>query len=234
MFDSLCCDYPLPDSAFQKWTFHTQDLRCLMDQYRLDADGRLRRLHPKLYNPQIKRAARPAPEPEDTHYHGDLRFHAPTTRPRIAYVARFTHGTVEWIRRVEEDKPAFVDSLERLAKDARYLEQEREKQLERWLQRLERLDPEVARRAVAVFEDRQDAALWLTAVHLGHDNVSPYEALVRGKRQAVLAALDRMSAASHDRREAQHTRQPNRPPAPPGLGASCRDPAPFPSPQSSL
>lgn len=210
LFDTLRCDYPLPDPACQGWTFHTHDLGGRIERYRLEADGRLTRRRPKLYNPRIKRAARHVPEPEDIHYHGDLRFHAPTRR-QVAYVARFTHGIVEWIRRLEEEKPAVADSLERLAKEARRLEQERQARLAQWLQRLERLDPEVARRAVAVFEDREDAALWLTAVSLGHDRLSPYEALARGKRQTVLAALDQMSGASHDRREAQHARQQMKP-----------------------
>jgi hypothetical protein len=197
--DTLRCDYPLPDPECQGWTFHTHDLGGRIERYRLEADGRLTRLRSKLYNPPRPHAARPAPEPEDVGYHGDLRFHAPTRR-QVAYVARFTHGVVEWIRRREEEKPTFADSLERLTREARYLEQERQARLARWLQRLERLDPEVVRRAVAVFEDREDAALWLTAVSLGHDRLSPYEALALRKRQVVLAALDQMSGASHDRR----------------------------------
>ncbi len=208
-FDTLRCDYPLPDPEFQGFSFHTQDLKCLLDRYRLDADGRLRRLHLKFYAPN-RPGARPVPEPEDIGYHGDLHFYAPTRR-QVAYVARFTHGIVEWIRRVEEAKPVFIDSLERLAQEARQLEQERQTRLAGLLQRLERLDPEVARRAVAVFGDREDAALWLTAVSLGHDRLSPYEALALRKRQAVLAALDWMSGAASDRREARDARPPMKP-----------------------
>jgi len=183
LFDTLRCDYPLPDPEFQERTFHTLNFRCLLDHYCLGTDGRLRQIQRKLYNPQGKPAACAAAS-EDTGYHGDLRFHAKTaTQERIEYRARFTHGTVERIRRVEQEDPAFADSLERLAREARYLEQEREVQLERLLQRLERLDREVVKRVVAAFDDRQDAALWLIAVQLGTSKLSPYETLARGKRQ---------------------------------------------------
>jgi hypothetical protein len=129
LFDTLRCDYPLPDPEFQERTFHTLNFRCLLDHYCLGTDGRLRQIHRKFYNPQGKPAAYAAAS-EDTGYHGDLRFHAKTTaQGRVEYQARFTHGTVEWIRRIEEEKPAFADSLERLAGEARYLEQEREVQL---------------------------------------------------------------------------------------------------------
>lgn len=189
-FDTLRCDYPLPDPEFQERTFHTLNFRCLLDHYCLGTDGRLRQIQRKLYNPQGKQATRAAAS-EDTGYHGDLRFHAKTaTQERIEYRARFTHGTVEWIRRVEQEEPTFADSLEHLTRDARYLEQEREVQLEHLLQRLEQLDREVAKRTVEAFDDRQDAALWLVAVRLGSGKLSPYEALAREKRQLVLKMIE--------------------------------------------
>ncbi|MEW6330667.1 MAG: hypothetical protein AB1560_04315 [Pseudomonadota bacterium] len=195
-FDTLRCDYPLPDPEFQERTFHTLNFRCLLDHYCLGTDGRLRQIHRKLNNPQGRPAAR-APASEDTGYHGDLRFHAKTaTQARIEYRARFTHGTVEWIRRVEQEASPFADSLEHLARDARYLGQEREVQLEYLLQRLERLDPEVAKRVVAAFDDRQDAALWLIAVQLDNNRLSPYEALAQGNRKTVLRMLEQISEIS--------------------------------------
>lgn len=165
-FDTLRCDYPLPDPEFQERTFHTLNFRCLLDHYCLGTDGRLRQIHRKLYNPQGKPAAHP-PASEDTGYHGDLRFHSQVpARRKIAYVARFSHGTVEWIRRVEQEEPAFADSLEHLARDARYLGQEREVQ---W---------------------STCCNAWRSSTVL-----SPYEALAQGNRKTVLRMLEQIDAA---------------------------------------
>ena len=192
MFDTLRCDYPLPDPEFQERTFHTNDLGCLLDHYRIDTDGRLRQIRRKLHVPRDDRAVRQAPESEDTHYHGDLRFYANTAKEQVEYQARFTHGVVEWIRRQKDQAPEFTDTLEQLARDARYLEQEREAQLERLLQRLKRLDPEGAKRTVRVFDDRGDAALWLTTANRGLADLTPYQALAQGKRQDILDTLWRI------------------------------------------
>lgn len=191
MFDTLRCDYPLPDPEFQERTFHTHDLGCLLDHYHIDADGRLRQIRRKLHVARDDRAARQPPEREDTHYHGDLRFHAKTAKGRLEYRARFTHGVMEWIRRVKDEGPVLVDSLDRLARDAGDLEQERAARLEALLARLEVLDPEVAKRAIYVFDDRADAALWLVGVHPALGKRSPYAELARGRRQAVLDVLGR-------------------------------------------
>jgi hypothetical protein len=178
-FDTLRCDYPLPDPEFQERTFHTLNFRCLVDHYCLGTDGRLRQIHRKLYNPLTNKAARPA-ESEDTRYHGDLRFHAKTaTQGRIEYQARFTHGIVEWVRRVEEEKPAVADSLERLAREARYLGQERDVQLEYLLQRLEQLDPEVAKLTLEAFKKgAKGARLELFLSTINSASVSPCPAVL--------------------------------------------------------
>lgn len=189
LYDTIQSDYPLPDPEFQDVEFQTKDLEEMLLRYRITADGRLWRLRwgVHLFG-QVKRPAHHDALEEDTHYHGDISFHADTKKGWVEYRARFTHGTVEWIRRVAEAS-AFVDSLERMVRDARDLEQERATRLEELLARLERLDPEVAQRAVHVFDNRHDAALWLIGVHPALGELSPYEELARGRREAVLEAL---------------------------------------------
>ncbi len=194
LYDTIQSDYPLPDPELQNVEFQSKDLEEMLQRYRITADGRLWRLRWGVH--LFGEAERPAHHDaleEDTHYHGDISFHADTSKGWVEYRARFTHGTVEWIRRVEEAS-AFVDSLERLARDAQDLEQERAMGLEELLTRLERLDPEVAQRAIHVFDNRYDAALWLISVHPALGKWSPYKELARGRRQAVLEALGQLES----------------------------------------
>ncbi len=222
LYDTIQSDYPLPDPELQNVEFQSKDLEEMLQRYRITADGRLWRLRWGVH--LFGEAERPAHHDaleEDTHYHGDISFHADTSKGWVEYRARFTHGTVEWIRRVEEEvarvyptdkikspvhlsigqeavsvgeASAFVDSLERLARDAQDLEQERAMGLEELLTRLERLDPEVAQRAIHVFDNRYDAALWLISVHPALGKWSPYKELARGRRQAVLEALGQLES----------------------------------------
>lgn len=41
MFDTLYCDYPLPDNEVQHEDFQTKDFSCVLDTYRITTDGRL-------------------------------------------------------------------------------------------------------------------------------------------------------------------------------------------------
>ncbi len=41
MFDTLYCDYPLPDNEVQHEDFQTKDFDCVLDTYRITMDGRL-------------------------------------------------------------------------------------------------------------------------------------------------------------------------------------------------
>lgn len=54
------------------------------------------------------------------------------------------------------------------------------------------VDPEVAKQAVYVFDDRPEAALWLVSLPLVLGGRSPYEELARGKRQDILDVLTRL------------------------------------------
>ena len=192
LFDTIHCDYPLPDPEFQHEEFQTKDLERTLDRYRITADGRLLQLPRRVA--QFAQDARPpdAKQAEDMNYHGDLGFYTSTAKGWIEYHARFTHGYLDWILHPGEPKPVSADSLERLAWNARNLEQERATKLEALLQRLEVLDPEVAKQAVFVFDDRADAALWLVSVHPAFGQRSPCEELAQGKRQDILDVLTRI------------------------------------------
>jgi hypothetical protein len=95
MFDSVVCDYPLPDPRDQKVLFQTKDLECLMGEYRIAPDGRLY----KTAELARGRLARPRPRA----FHGDITIYGSVERKRgrprwVEYRVRFTRGRVEWIR----------------------------------------------------------------------------------------------------------------------------------------
>lgn len=188
LYDTLTCDYPLPDPELQQEEFQTKDLECALDRYRISTEGRLLRLSRKVDLFVKDRHPPSAAEPaEDMNYRGDLSFYTRTAKGWIEYRARFTHGYLDWILRPGEPEPA--DTLERLVRDAGRLEQERATRLEILLQRLESLDPEVAKEAVFVFGDRAEAARWLNSRPLALARRSPYEELARGHRKEILNEL---------------------------------------------
>lgn len=189
LFDTLRCDYPVPDPEFQKAEFQTKDLGCALQHYCIDRKGRLwvRRLGSGFL--RRDKAPRKSPPPEDTHFHGEFRFDAYTKRKHVEYRARFTRGDLEWIWRVGQENPAFTDSLTWLGRDGRYLGQEHSKQQERLLARLEKLDPEVAKKAIKAFKSRPIAASWLSSVSSAPGGLSPVEALARGRRKTVLKVI---------------------------------------------
>ncbi len=190
VYDTIKSDYPLPDPEYQDVEFQTKDLNRTLDRYRITADGRLRRLLRRIdLFAKDTHSLDAAGKEEDMNYHGELCFYTDTDKGWLEYRARFTHGNLEWILRPGEAEPVSADSLERLARDTRYLEQERATRLGELLTRFEQLDPEVAQRAIYVFDDRHDAALWLISVHPALGKLPPYEQLARGKRDVLLDAL---------------------------------------------
>ena len=190
LFDTLQCDYPLPDPEFQHEEFQTKDLECTLERYRITADGRLWRLSRRMglfeKDTGLPEAAEKA---KDMNYHGELCFYTSRDKDWLEYRARFTCGTVEWIWRAEDEAPADIDSLKRLAQNAKFIEREHESQLEAFFQRLENLDAEVAQQALATFGDRAKAAYWLGKALRQFGDQSSYEMLAQGKQREVLEAL---------------------------------------------
>ena len=99
MYDTVYCEYPLPNARHQDLDFQTKNLECLMDEYALTQDGRLvRRAGIGFGGEGLDR---------DTEWplHGDIRIYTSVKTedpPWIEYVVRFTHGRVEWIRPLAE------------------------------------------------------------------------------------------------------------------------------------
>lgn len=191
LYDTLRCDYPLPDPEFQQAEFQTKDLGCALEHYHIDRIGRLWVTHVKPRFVRDDEPAGPAPEPEDTRYHGDIRFYASTTPEWVEYQARFTHGVVEWIRRFSEAETASDQALAQKAPAD--FEQAYQQGLEAILQELAVFDSEVVWRAFVALGDLAKAARWLGTPRRGFDYETAYELLAQGCRGPVLEALDRIT-----------------------------------------
>lgn len=113
MFDTIRCEYPLPHPEHQDIEFQTKDLDCVLDHYLITRDGRLVRKARTWHKGPHRDVTWPI--------HGDVRFYEwlgkDAPQPWIEYVARFTHGRVEWIRDHEEVKALSEDAPENSASD---------------------------------------------------------------------------------------------------------------------
>lgn len=102
MFDSVRCEYPLPDPSFQEMEFQTKDLDNVLARYTITRDGRLirHRYHadPNDGMNKPKAGAYSSPD-EEIAYHGDIHIHATGADGKlVTFYVRFTHGRVEWIQ----------------------------------------------------------------------------------------------------------------------------------------
>jgi len=102
LFDTIHCEYPLPDTRHQDLDFQTKDLDCFLAHYTITPDGRL-----------IRRARRGGiwgdrqDRDVECPMHGDIQMYTSAAdKTWIEYVVRFTHGRVEWIRPFEEEREA--------------------------------------------------------------------------------------------------------------------------------
>ena len=97
LFDTIRCEYPLSVAGHQNLEFQTKGLDCGMERYTITPDGRLiRHSRGGMF---AKGPCRDIEWP----VHGDVEFYtSDSDRNWIEYIARFTHGRVEWIRPLEE------------------------------------------------------------------------------------------------------------------------------------
>src|SRR5579872_7137939 len=105
MFDEVWFDEKLPDFPLHCRHFQTKSLDNCMDRYIVSHTGRLVFAGSTLFD-EAPIALVDCPAPVDRHFHGDLRLTADDGQYE-QYIARFTHGTFEWIRPIDE-VPAFV------------------------------------------------------------------------------------------------------------------------------
>jgi hypothetical protein len=197
LFDSIRCDYPLPDPRVQDAEFQTKDLGESLGRYTITKAGRLvrHRQGVDLITGEASAGQSVDSRPGvDVGYHGDIRIQAMLPgNGTLEYVFRFTHGTVEWIRPSLKTMPAGNGrSLAELADFVDQFDRERSASEEALLCRLESLDPEVAARAIDVFDDRGKAASWLSRPNRALGHVTPLRVLARGGRQEVLDVLGRI------------------------------------------
>lgn len=197
LFDTIHCDYPLPDPRLQGAEFQTKDLGEALCRYTITREGRLIR-HARgadLGADEDRAAHRTATVGgEEIQHHGDIRIYTSDSRGELVeFRVRFTHGLVEWIRPesstiTNESRP----TLAMLAAAVDDWEQGHAVFEAELLQKLEQLDPEVAKEATYVFDDRDDAATWLTRPNRALGQITPYRALAQGDRQLVLDELGRI------------------------------------------
>lgn len=99
LFDTVKCEYPLPNPAHQDLKFQTKDLDCWMGRYTITCDGKLVR-HPH--------SGGKGPERDiEWPIHGDIRiydFEPENEKELVEYTVRFTHGRVERIRRSDRSE----------------------------------------------------------------------------------------------------------------------------------
>lgn len=122
MYDFVICEYPLPDSEVQDAKFQTKDFDCNLDEYVITKDGML--IHKVFTYEVVPEEERPyygTPKWDDPLYqlfgmlrlkhvrdevmsdfHGDVRFYTFKDDGFYEYVARFSYGKLDFIKRIEE------------------------------------------------------------------------------------------------------------------------------------
>jgi hypothetical protein len=108
MFDEVHCGADLPPGHPEMdRDFQTKSLGSCLDRFTITKEGRLI-LHAVRYEasdepgrrlPMMK--AVPLGD-VDTEFHGDIQLYGRAKDGLVEYVARFTHGTLEWIRPLQE------------------------------------------------------------------------------------------------------------------------------------
>lgn len=97
VFDTVRCEFRLPNPLHQDLEFQTKDLDGSLNRYTITRDGRLIR-HPRREDTGPGRDA-------EWPIHGDVRIcggGAEDEERFVEYVVRFTHGRVEWVRPAAE------------------------------------------------------------------------------------------------------------------------------------
>src|SRR5467141_1284674 len=107
MFDDIRCDAAFPDDRVEPGSlFQSKSLACCMSLYTITKENRLIYHRRKYELMTLGEGSSSDPryrlvhqEDIDMQYHGDIRLCGRAKDDaRLDYVARFTHGSLEWIR----------------------------------------------------------------------------------------------------------------------------------------
>jgi hypothetical protein len=106
MFDDVYCEADLPPGHPEsERSFQTKSLGSCLNRFTITKEGRLI-LHSVRYESTGKRGLpfmKSIPTGDvDTEFHGDIRLLGGAGDRLVECVARFTHGTLEWIRPLSE------------------------------------------------------------------------------------------------------------------------------------
>ncbi len=105
MYDEVLFDDALPNIPSGGREFQTKSLERLLDRYLVTRDGRLCRIGTALREDEpITAAAQHPEECIDMDFHGDLQL-VSDEGEYGEYTARFTHGTLEWVRQNDPANP---------------------------------------------------------------------------------------------------------------------------------
>jgi len=92
MFDTLKCNFPLPNKEAQDKEFQTKELRCEMDQLEITSGGRLVRIKSGYDDEECVL---------DLNYHDDIYFYTDIGKDWYEYRAKFNNGQLQTIERVK-------------------------------------------------------------------------------------------------------------------------------------
>jgi len=108
MYDDIYCEADLPgDHPDSDRAFQTKSLYRAMLRFTITREGRLihhscRYVRDKNPPDGLFRMLPTDREDIDMEFHGDIRLSGFHEGRRSEYVARFTHGTLEWLRPIEQ------------------------------------------------------------------------------------------------------------------------------------
>ncbi len=91
-FDTILCEYNLPDKEVQEKQFKTKSFDCEFDNYLISKEGRILIKDKETNSIQA-----------DINFHGDVRFYTQAGKDNskwYEYLARFTEGELKWIKRM--------------------------------------------------------------------------------------------------------------------------------------
>ena len=162
MFDTVVCQYPLPDTDLREHSFQTKSLDSVLEHYTITPAGRL------VYHAERRELQEDKSAPlgfymqvvdvwdEDTEFHGELEIHDSVAGVWYEYLVYFADGQVGEIKRVTPgDMPRPSNAAQTTTRSKRYAK--------------------VFKEAVTVFGNAEGARSWLWVPNPALDGQTPLE-----------------------------------------------------------